>query len=103
MNRWWLRFRDLPLRRKLSLLMALAAAVALVFSAVPLIAYAWIKARDSARLDLDYPEDVAADVDMNVVMSSENRFVEVQGTGEHGTFNAAELEALLGTARCLAG
>src|SRR5688500_4606702 len=37
------------------------------------------------RLDLDYLEEVAADVDMNVVMSSEGRFVEVQGTGEHGT------------------
>ena len=50
------------------------------------------------RLDLDYPEDVAADVDMNVVMSSEGRFVEVQGTGEHGTFARAELEQLLALA-----
>ena len=41
------------------------------------------------RLDLDYEEDVRADVDMNVVMSSEGRFVEVQGTGEHGTFDRA--------------
>ncbi len=47
------------------------------------------------RLDLDYPEDVAADVDMNVVMSSEGRFVEVQGTGEHGTFARDDLDALL--------
>jgi ribonuclease PH len=47
------------------------------------------------RLDLDYPEDVAADVDMNVVMSSEGRFVEVQGTGEHGTFGRQELDGLL--------
>jgi ribonuclease PH len=47
------------------------------------------------RLDLDYPEDVAADVDMNVVMSSEDRFVEVQGTGEHGTFARGELDRLL--------
>ena len=47
------------------------------------------------RLDLDYPEDVAADVDMNVVMSSEGRFVEVQGTGEHGTFARADLDRLL--------
>ena len=50
------------------------------------------------RLDLDYPEDVAADVDMNVVMSSENRFVEVQGTGEHGTFARDDLDRLLGLA-----
>ena len=47
------------------------------------------------RLDLEYSEDVAADVDMNVVMSSEGRFVEVQGTGEHGTFDRAELDRLL--------
>jgi ribonuclease PH len=47
------------------------------------------------RLDLDYPEDVAADVDMNVVMSSEGRFVEVQGTGEHGTFARQDLDRLL--------
>jgi ribonuclease PH len=47
------------------------------------------------RLDLDYPEDVAADVDMNVVMSSEGRFVEVQGTGEHGTFPRQDLDRLL--------
>jgi ribonuclease PH len=50
------------------------------------------------RLDLDYAEDVAAIVDMNVVMSSESRFVEVQGTGEHGTFARGELDALLGLA-----
>ena len=49
----------------------------------------------SARLDLDYEEDVRAAVDMNVVMSSEGRFVEVQGTGEHGTYDRKELDALL--------
>jgi ribonuclease PH len=47
------------------------------------------------RLDLDYEEDVRADVDMNVVMSSEGRFVEVQGTGEHGTFDRGEHDALI--------
>ena len=47
------------------------------------------------RLDLDYAEDVRAAVDMNVVMSSEGGFVEVQGTGEHGTFDRAQLDALL--------
>ncbi|GJG87560.1 ribonuclease PH [Gemmatimonadetes bacterium T265] len=50
------------------------------------------------RLDLDYAEDVRAGVDMNVVMSSEGGFVEVQGTGEHGTFTRAELDALLALA-----
>jgi ribonuclease PH len=50
------------------------------------------------RVDLDYAEDVRAEVDMNVVMSSEGRFVEVQGTGEHGTFGRAELDALVALA-----
>ena len=49
----------------------------------------------SPRLDLDYEEDVRAMVDMNVVMSSEGGFVEVQGTGEHGTFDRRELDGLL--------
>lgn len=47
------------------------------------------------RLDLEYSEDVRAVVDLNVVMSSEGRFVEVQGTGEHGTFDRAQLDGLL--------
>jgi ribonuclease PH len=50
------------------------------------------------RLDLDYEEDVRAEVDMNVVMSSERKFVEVQGTGEHGTFDRAQLDQLLSLA-----
>lgn len=48
-----------------------------------------------ARLDLDYLEDVRAEVDMNVVMSSASSFVEVQGTGEHGMFDRVQLDALL--------
>ena len=50
------------------------------------------------RLDLDYAEDVIAAVDMNVIMSSEGRFVEVQGTGEHGTFARDDLDDLLSLA-----
>src|SRR4051812_18304785 len=46
-------------------------------------------------LDLDYDLDVRAEVDMNVVMSSEGRFVEVQGTGEKGTFDRTQLNALI--------
>ena len=49
-------------------------------------------------LDLDYPEDVRAGVDMNVVMNSGGGFVEVQGTGENATFDRAELDALLALA-----
>src|SRR4051812_38342191 len=51
--------------------------------------------RGEPRLDLEYIEDVVADVDMNVVTSSEGRFVEVQGTGENNTFDRGELNALL--------
>ncbi|MFL5560967.1 MAG: ribonuclease PH [Gemmatimonadaceae bacterium] len=47
------------------------------------------------RLDLEYAEDVIAEVDMNVVMSGEGRFVEVQGTGEHGLFDRPALDRLL--------
>lgn len=48
-----------------------------------------------AQLDLDYDQDVGAEVDMNVVMSTEGKFVEVQGTGENGTFDRGELDRLL--------
>jgi ribonuclease PH len=50
-------------------------------------------------LDLDYVEDVAAAVDMNVVMTGGGRFVEVQGTGEEATFSEEDLNAMLGLAR----
>lgn len=48
-----------------------------------------------ARLDLNYDEDVSADVDMNVVMTSDGGLVEVQGTGERATFDRVQLERLL--------
>jgi len=53
----------------------------------------------AAVLDLDYREDVAAAVDMNVVMTGGGRFVELQGTGEEATFSDAELAAMLALAR----
>jgi ribonuclease PH len=46
-------------------------------------------------LDLDYSEDVCADVDMNVVMTGGGQFVEVQGSGEEATFSAEQLTALI--------
>ena len=46
-------------------------------------------------LDLCYPEDVAAETDMNVVCTGDGRFVEVQGTAEGAPFDRAELDALL--------
>ena len=47
------------------------------------------------RLDLAYLEDKDAGVDSNIVMLQPDRFVEVQGTGEHGTFQRAELDRLI--------
>ena len=52
----------------------------------------------TALLDLDYYEDVRAEVDMNVVMTGSGRFVEVQGTAEGLPFSRAELDDLLGLA-----
>ncbi|MEV0396189.1 ribonuclease PH [Polymorphospora rubra] len=54
------------------------------------------------RLDLCYLEDVAAEVDMNVVCTGDGDFVEVQGTGESGVFARDQLDALLdlGVAGC---
>jgi len=47
------------------------------------------------RLDLDYPEDVRADVDMNLVALESGRLVEVQGTAENQSFSPDELQSLL--------
>jgi ribonuclease PH len=52
-----------------------------------------------AILDLNYEQDVAADVDMNVVMTGSGRFVEIQGTGEEATFSDEELAELLSLAK----
>lgn len=46
-------------------------------------------------LDLSYAEDSTAEVDMNIVMTSAGRFVEIQGTGEEATFGRDELDAML--------
>ncbi|HEY0456246.1 MAG TPA: ribonuclease PH [Verrucomicrobiae bacterium] len=47
-------------------------------------------------LDLCYTEDVAATVDLNLVMNSKNEFIELQGTGEEATFSETQLAQLLG-------
>ncbi|HVB24330.1 MAG TPA: ribonuclease PH [Ktedonobacteraceae bacterium] len=49
-------------------------------------------------LDLCYAEDSHADVDFNVVMTSEHNFVEVQGTGEGGVFSRDTMDALVSLA-----
>lgn len=50
-------------------------------------------------LDLDYPEDSAAETDMNVVMTDQGGFVEIQGTAEGEVFNEAEFNAMLALAK----
>ena len=46
-------------------------------------------------VDLCYAEDHVADVDLNVVMLSDGRLIEVQGTGEEATFSRTQLDRLL--------
>lgn len=50
-------------------------------------------------LDLNYIEDSKAQVDMNVVMTGNGEFVELQGTGEESTFSHSQLQDLLGAAQ----
>jgi len=45
--------------------------------------------------DLDYGQDSSADVDLNIVMNSSYDLIEIQGTGENGTFNFEELNEML--------
>jgi ribonuclease PH len=47
------------------------------------------------EVDLDYAKDSRAEVDLNVVMTEHGEFVEVQGTGEQGTFSHKQLNTLL--------
>ena len=46
-------------------------------------------------LDLDYDEDSRAEADINVVMNEKGEFIEIQGTGEFGTFSRDELDTML--------
>ena len=50
-------------------------------------------------LDFNYEEDSRAQVDMNVVMTGDGRYVEVQGTAEDMPFSRAELDRLLALAK----
>ena len=47
------------------------------------------------HLDLDYPEDSTAETDLNLVMSRDDGFVEIQGTAEHGTYNRSQLNEMI--------
>ncbi len=50
-------------------------------------------------LDLDYAEDAQAQTDMNVVMTEQGAFIEVQGTAEKNIFTQAELDSMLNLAK----
>ncbi|WP_164668450.1 ribonuclease PH [Virgibacillus doumboii] len=52
----------------------------------------------SEVLDLNYGEDSDAQVDMNIVMTGNGQFVEIQGTGEEATFTNKQLQTMLGLA-----
>jgi len=56
------------------------------------------KVDGTLMLDLDYPEDSKAEVDMNVVMTGQGKYVEVQGTAEGEPFEKEELDGLLALA-----
>ncbi|MBD2035610.1 ribonuclease PH [Leptolyngbya sp. FACHB-321] len=53
---------------------------------------------DQPLLDLNYPEDVAAELDCNVVMNEKLELIEIQGTAETGSFSRAQLNRILDTA-----
>lgn len=50
-------------------------------------------------LDLNYEEDFKAEVDMNIVMTADEKFVEIQGTAEENPFTRTELEVMLKLAK----
>jgi ribonuclease PH len=53
----------------------------------------------NAMIDLDYTEDSKAETDMNVVMTEQGGFIEIQGTAEQGVFQQKDLDSLLAFAR----
>ena len=73
---------------------ALGAAAAEVFSDSVAAVSVGIVA-GAAVCDLDYAEDAAAGVDMNLVLTGAGRFIEVQGCGERVSFDRNELDAML--------
>jgi ribonuclease PH len=64
-----------------------------ILSAVSAVSVGVVNGR--ALLDLCYTEDVAAAVDMNLVMNARGEFIELQGTGEESTFSDAQLVEML--------
>lgn len=74
------KLKDFPIKK------LVAAVSAGVYEGVPV-------------LDLNYPEDKAASVDFNVVMTESMEFVEIQGSGEEAVFSESEMTAMLALSR----
>ncbi len=55
--------------------------------------------KNEVILDLNYEEDFKAEVDMNIVMTADEKFVEIQGTAEENPFTRTELELMLKLAK----
>lgn len=70
-----------------------ALAVSPILGPVAAVSVGMVKGQ--ALLDLEYTEDVDCDTDMNVVMTGQGHFVEVQGTAEGAAFTRPQLQALL--------
>ena len=83
--------------KKLKALGKLAAEIDPVSNAVAAVSVGITSGQP--MLDQCYTEDVAATVDMNIVMTGKGDFIEVQGTGEEATFSGSELSAMLDLAR----
>ncbi len=64
---------------------------------VAAVSVGWVDGQ--AVLDLDYQQDLVAEVDMNIVMTGRGRFVEIQGNGEEATFDQSQLDSMLRLAR----
>jgi ribonuclease PH len=62
---------------------------------LPIAAVSVGMVRGELCVDLDYPEDSSADVDMNIVGTAEGRLVEIQGTAEQKSFDRKQLDAML--------
>ena len=86
--------------------MALAVAPLMQYKAIkkpPLVDYVAATSvgivNGAPMIDLCYEEDSQADVDMNVVMTGAGRFIELQATAEHRTFDHAQMGSLIGLAQ----
>ncbi len=67
-----------------------------IINQVAAVSVGWLEGE--AFLDLNYPEDMAADIDCNVVMNGDLNLIEIQGTAEAGSFSRVQLNQILDVA-----